>query len=133
VDLITVTKAQCASPMDYYASLLLTLFTFKLAVCIVILLAWALPIVMARWRALRAWLAVPAHLRSSTARRRRAPRSQSLKGRRRTSLLPVGMLRSTDWVKVGGASSAPSDPCCGLALLPSACTPRYPHPPTQYP
>jgi hypothetical protein len=100
VDLVTVTKAQCASPMNYYTSLLLTVLTFKVTVLVVMFLAWALPIALSRLRALRGWLAVPAHLRSSTARRR-SRRSASPKSgppRRRKSML--GMLRSTDWVKV---------------------------------
>jgi hypothetical protein len=97
VDLITVTKANCAQPMNYYQSLLVTMLCFKSFVLLVIFVAWLVPLANMRLRAYRQWLSVPKHLRSSSARRRFKRRLVAPMQRRRSIL---GRLRSTDWVKV---------------------------------
>jgi hypothetical protein len=97
VDLITVTKANCAQPMNYYQSLLVTLISFKAFVVFFIVVAWLVPVVNTRLRAYRQWLSVPKHLRSRSARRRSKRRIAAPMARRRSIL---GRLRSTDWVKV---------------------------------
>ena len=64
------------------------LLAFKGALAVVLVLAWAIPLARKRYRAFRKWLAVPAHLRSGSARRR---------GHRGTSQRGI---KATDWVKV---------------------------------
>jgi hypothetical protein len=115
VDIITVTKANCARPLTYYDSLLASLLSFKAFVLVVLVLAWSVPLALSRWRAFRKWLSVPSHLRSSTARRRSTrrlvPVAKGGKGKQGV----MGALRSTDWIKVRVCP-------CGQRLCPSSCT-----------
>ncbi len=71
---------------------------------LVLLLSWLVPTVLHGLRRLRRWYAVPAHLRSTTARRRVKPaggargKHGGKDGRGRAHRL--SSLWSTDWVKV---------------------------------
>ena len=70
VDLITITKADCAARMTYFQQLLVTLLVFKGMLVVVLLFSWLVPKLRRKLRALRKWWSVPSHLRSSNVRRR---------------------------------------------------------------
>ena len=90
VDIITVTKANCAVPMNYFESLLLTLLVFKAVVAAVLLLSWAIPKVK----------------RGYQMRNRHVPRAVSVvasadpRRRRRRGTLMTALRFRVDWVKV---------------------------------
>ena len=50
VDIITITKANCAARMTYYESLLVTLMTFKAVVLVTLLLSVVAPRVKYYWK-----------------------------------------------------------------------------------
>ena len=89
MDLITVTKANCAARMNYFEQLLLTLVVFKSVLLLVLLLSWLLPKAYKRLRAYRKWRSVPVHLRTANVRRRK----------RRTSVVDVRKFK-VDWVRM---------------------------------
>jgi hypothetical protein len=92
VDLITLTKANCAQPINFYASLTMVLLVFKAVVGGVLFLSWALPRARRWWRDYKKWRSVPAHARGRNVRRRNVT-----KGRRRSVMVRMW---TTDWVKV---------------------------------
>jgi hypothetical protein len=100
VDVVTITRTNCARRMDYYQSLLVTLLLFKVAIVLVLMLSWLLPRTSHALQRLRRWYAVPTHLRSSSSRRRvrgGKPGGSPRPARRRSV---VSALWATDWVKV---------------------------------
>ena len=118
VDIITVTKANCAARMDYYQQLLLTLMVFKTVLAVVLLLAWLVPRVQ-HWRrrlhhdARKRPLAVltqrrstsPAHSSSSSTSTADSDRPRPLPPtarRRRSSLIQATrqIITKTEWAKV---------------------------------
>ena len=105
--MVTITRANCAARLNYFQSMLLMLLAFKALVAAVLLLSWAVPRVVLRWRTFQRWRKEPKHPRSTRERQRK----------RRGSVLE--RLQATDWVKVWA--------CCGpchraLVLWPVACS-----------
>ncbi len=93
VDVVTLTRAQCAAYMTYFSSLVLVLLLFKVVVALVLLFAWAVPAARRYLRTRRSKSAVPKVARSGSARTR------VVSGRRRSVVM---RLQTTDWVKVRG-------------------------------
>jgi hypothetical protein len=116
VDVITLTRAQCAAYMNYYTSLVVVLVLFKIVVFLVLLFAWAVPAAR-RYRRLRISKgAVPKAARSGSARVR------VVSGRRRSVVM---RLQQTDWVKVRECAAAAYSPsgcsACAVCRVPCAC------------
>jgi hypothetical protein len=95
VDVVTLTKANCASPINYFDSLVITLVTFKAAVAGAVLAGWLVPKV--KQLAIR----LGCHRVSSiiSVSPSRAPRGREVPRTRRR--MPIAdALQTTDWIQV---------------------------------
>ena len=110
IDVISITKANCAQPMNYYGSMMLLLVGFKVVLILLLLGPWL-------WGKLQNvdWVATSCLQRrqASQVRRKLSAIEDNMVGRRRASLVKelqrvmptvVNDTKSIDWVKVLKAS-----------------------------